>query len=366
MTRYGFWIAGLCFVWPLLFSSKAQAQTCGKFASPSVTGNLQQSKLKESSGLALSRKNPGVFWSHNDSGGKPRLFAFDAKGKGLGTFLLDGATNVDWEDMAAAPCPDGSPCLYVADVGDNLQRRNEIVIYRFKEPKADDSTAGKETTITGVEVFKLRYPDTAHNCETLLVHPKTRDILLVTKTLNRTSKIFGLAGDKRPGTHILESKGTLTTSEAFLTGGDWSPSGKQVVIRGYTTAFVYTVGSAAVPEDKHMTQGFELAKTAQGEAITFSLDGKSLWTTTEKLPAPIHQYTCSEWKAPPEPVKEPSKEITSVDGGTQEDGGKEVVVDVPPPSSSCSCEQTSASALFFLWLPALLLWGVRIRRRQVS
>ena len=142
MTHYGFWIAGLCFVFFLVFSSKVEAQTCGKFGPPSVSGNLQQSKLKESSGLALSRKNPGVFFSHNDSGGKPRVFAFDAKGKGLGTFILDGATNVDWEDIAAAPCPDGSPCLYVADVGDNNFQRREIAIYRFKEPKADNSTAG--------------------------------------------------------------------------------------------------------------------------------------------------------------------------------------------------------------------------------
>ncbi|MEK9751464.1 MAG: hypothetical protein VW236_07935 [Flavobacteriaceae bacterium] len=34
-------------------------------------------RLKEISGLVVSRKNPGVFWVHNDSGDAPVLYALD-------------------------------------------------------------------------------------------------------------------------------------------------------------------------------------------------------------------------------------------------------------------------------------------------
>ena len=31
-------------------------------------------ELRESSGLGISRTRPGVFWTHNDSGDRPRLY----------------------------------------------------------------------------------------------------------------------------------------------------------------------------------------------------------------------------------------------------------------------------------------------------
>ena len=34
-------------------------------------------EVRESSGLAVSRAYPGVFWTHNDSGDRPRLYALD-------------------------------------------------------------------------------------------------------------------------------------------------------------------------------------------------------------------------------------------------------------------------------------------------
>ena len=38
-------------------------------------------ELQESSGLAISRTQPGVLWSHNDSGDGPTLYAIDMSGK---------------------------------------------------------------------------------------------------------------------------------------------------------------------------------------------------------------------------------------------------------------------------------------------
>ena len=62
-------------------------------------------ELRESSGLAVSRMQPGVLWSHNDSGDAPTLYAIDVKGHLLATVAVANVVARDWEDIAAGPCP---------------------------------------------------------------------------------------------------------------------------------------------------------------------------------------------------------------------------------------------------------------------
>src|SRR5687768_11837050 len=68
--------------------------------------------LQEASGAALSRRAPGVLWSHNDSG-QPIVHAVDvATGTERGRVRISNATVEDWEDVSVGPCPGGS-CLYI-------------------------------------------------------------------------------------------------------------------------------------------------------------------------------------------------------------------------------------------------------------
>ncbi|VAX19112.1 hypothetical protein MNBD_IGNAVI01-2275, partial [hydrothermal vent metagenome] len=68
-------------------------------------GIIESNEINEASGIAASRKNPGLFWTHNDSGDNARLFAFDSLGRHRGEFLLAGIQNRDWEDIAIGPGP---------------------------------------------------------------------------------------------------------------------------------------------------------------------------------------------------------------------------------------------------------------------
>ncbi|MCX6622811.1 MAG: hypothetical protein NTY38_17450, partial [Acidobacteria bacterium] len=90
-----------------------------------IIANLKNREVSESSGIATSLRNPGIFWTHNDSGDGPYVYAFDKAGGNRGTFHLEGAKAVDWEDMAAGPCPraPATPCLYLGDIGDNDRNR---------------------------------------------------------------------------------------------------------------------------------------------------------------------------------------------------------------------------------------------------
>ena len=62
--------------------------------------------LDEASGLSASWRRPGVYWTHNDSpGGKVEnyLYAFGQAGTQKARVQLQGAKNLDWEDLASAP-----------------------------------------------------------------------------------------------------------------------------------------------------------------------------------------------------------------------------------------------------------------------
>src|SRR5687767_14630941 len=47
------------------------------YGAPVHLVNLENQSVKESSGIAASRRNAGIFWTHNDSGDGPFIYAFD-------------------------------------------------------------------------------------------------------------------------------------------------------------------------------------------------------------------------------------------------------------------------------------------------
>jgi hypothetical protein len=80
------------------------------------TGTIQNSSINEASGIAASRMNPNVLWTHNDSGDSARVFAMTAAGTNLGTYSISGASATDWEDIAVGPGPSaGAQYLVVPD-----------------------------------------------------------------------------------------------------------------------------------------------------------------------------------------------------------------------------------------------------------
>lgn len=90
------------------------------FAGRVDRGLLEEDEITEASGLPSSHRNPGVFWTHNDSGDLNRVFALDDHGGHLGTYTIAGTTNRDWEDIATGPGPDpGRSYLFIGEIGDN-------------------------------------------------------------------------------------------------------------------------------------------------------------------------------------------------------------------------------------------------------
>ena len=299
-----------------LFGQNAHAHpTCQHYRKAQKSGNFANKKIDECSGLTSSKLNKGVWWTHNDSGGRPRIYAFDKTGKDLGYFDVPGASNFDWEDIATGPCPDGRPCIYIADIGDNMSIRPNIRIYRVHEPKVDinNPTNGKTELAA---YFVLTYPDGAHDCETLFIHPKTHDIILVSKERKwNGGNVYVLPGHVAPGKATLRKVTTLKLPNgARFTGGDISPNGDQVVLRTYSTAYLYNVDISGIPTEKNKLMQLAMPFMTQGEAIGYSADARTILTATENRPAPIFELSCLD----PIPPKEPKKEKIVQPEPTQE------------------------------------------------
>ena len=86
----------LALVLSLQLADPAAITRTGVFASP---------RVKESSGIAVSRTHRGLLWTHNDSGDGPYLYATDTTGADRGARRLPVDDPIDWEDMAEGPCP---------------------------------------------------------------------------------------------------------------------------------------------------------------------------------------------------------------------------------------------------------------------
>lgn len=237
------------------------------------------SDVRETSGLAQSRSAPHRFWTHNDAGNEPVLFAIDTAGKLAGRVRVPGATLVDWEDIEAGPCEAGS-CLYVADIGDNDGKRDSVTVYVVPEPAADGATASRATAI------HAKYPDGSRDAEALFVLP-SGDVYIVTKGRETDIALYRLPkGGQRAGkATTLERVRDLwpepKNQDDRVTAATASPDGKWVAIRTLSALHLYPA-AALTGKGKVSPVTTDLGSVGgkQGEAVVLQNDG-TVWLTSE-------------------------------------------------------------------------------------
>jgi hypothetical protein len=271
------------------------------YGTPTRIANLKIAAVDESSGLAASHLNPNVYWTHNDSGDGPLVYAFDSTGESRGVFRVTGAQARDWEDMAIGPGPGrGQSYLYLGDIGDNDKKRAEIVVYRVAEPKltaADkNSTKSNPRTTAAADVIRLRYPDGKYDAETLLVHPTSGNLYILTKEMLRNSVVYEAAAPLVPGQVITMKRiGEIKVPSLMggvLTGGSISPDGRRVALCDYLQGYEAVLPAASRNFNdiwKQKLTGFNLGQREQGESITYRADGRALLATSEGKSAPLFQ-----------------------------------------------------------------------------
>lgn len=239
------------------------------------TAVLLAPRLGESSGAVVSRRNPGIVWTHNDSGDGPYLYATDSAGTDLGFVRIGGARAVDWEDIAAGPCVrTRDTCLYISDTGDNAARRPYGVIYRVVEPAPPRSPADTARVIAILDSLVVRFPDRPRDAEGLAITPDGW-LLLVSKDRSGPPRLYRARVPAASEVVQLEDRGPLPITWSLLRGrivtaADASPDGSLFVARTYVSIHLFSLANGVV-EPLMAENGVPVPVVEdQGEAVAFS------------------------------------------------------------------------------------------------
>ncbi len=267
-----------------------------RYGEPGLIAELRDPQINESSGLACSRRTEGVFWTHNDSGDGPRIYAFDTAGKLLAAFDVEGAQARDWEDMASFVRGEEAPLLLLADVGDNRRQRAGCVLYLVAEPAIgedrEDDAGGAEL----VRTVEFTYEDGPRDCEAVAVDPTGDTVYLVEKSLLKPAGVYELplAADGDGGPAIARRVAAVPVRAA--TAMDISPDGRRALVLTYLHGFEY----ARAP-DETWAQAFarpprlvRMPPRPQGESLCYGPDGVTLYLTSEGSPMPLWRVPVAE------------------------------------------------------------------------
>lgn len=267
---------------------------------PVRVAGLADDRIREASGIAASRRTPGLYYIHNDSGDAARVFLVNREGTTVATLELTGATNRDYEDIAIAPgASPGTFDVCVADIGDNAERRSEVAIYRFAE--VDPADVSESAVSVAVTKFAFRYEDGAHNAEAFFVHPQTGDGYVLTKRSDGRSDVYLLAApwaaEERvtiPRIATLGLPESITPLLTIVTAADISPDGRRLSTRSYLGGWEWTLAAEIGAEQftlifDTVPIGLRLAVEIQGEAIAYSADGGALVTVSERVPTALNE-----------------------------------------------------------------------------
>jgi hypothetical protein len=208
-------------------SAPSAEPSCPPVVESTVTGMVANPALNEISGMVVGHRMEGVLWVEEDSGNEAAMYALKPTGEVVADVTVDGATNVDWEDLAWA-----NGRLWVGDIGDNGRSRSEIQVYSFREPE------DRGVTRVDATIVRLRYEDGPHDAEALFVDPRDELLYIIVKQLIEPgSAVYAVPlREVRPG-EVGVLRLVALVPLPIVTAADLGPAG--IVVRNYLTTLVF-------------------------------------------------------------------------------------------------------------------------------
>jgi hypothetical protein len=292
------------------------AEPAAVAAGARVDFRFEDSRIDESSGLAVSVHHPHTLWTVNDSGDSARVFAVDTRtGATVGVHTFD-ATVRDVEALAITP----QGRMLVADIGDNGARRDVVRVFWFAEP-----ALGKTSGPRGAS-WELAYPDGPHNAEALAVDPRSGRVVVVTK--DRVGGIYALP--KEPSRTGLNRLTKVASAPATVTDAVFLPDGSALAVRTYTSLHLLDPDTFAPLTSTLLPlqpQGETLAVAPGGTGLLVGSEGKGSRVQQVDLPSlPGADPTTS----PPSPT--PSHPASSTTVASPASGSGAAQGDTPTPA----------------------------------
>ena len=203
---------------------------------PNVTkvGSLDHSAITESSGIVASRKYPGIYWTHNDKGNLPHIFAIDDKGKLIAEFRVS-ANNDDWEDIAT----DDAGNLYIGRIGNNEGRADVVAVYRVPEPDME-RTRTRPGRAAPDKTWRIKYPAKPFDAESLFIH-KNFAYLIDKRNDGKNAALYRFPLDAAEQV-TLEEVAKLPI-DAPVTAADISPDGARLAVLCTEGLYLFSINN---------------------------------------------------------------------------------------------------------------------------
>jgi hypothetical protein len=263
-------------------------------------GHLANPHITEASGIASSRLYPSLLWVINDGGNEPLLFAVGIDGADLGTFRVEDAENYDWEALASFELQDRA-YLLIADVGDNWEQRETCSLYVVKEPAITKIGLSSDTDVNIVWRIRFTYEEGPRDCEAVAVDAARRRVLLMSKR-GLVPTLYELPLQPTEDDTIAVAR-RLTSVPYFTwpTAMDLSIDGLSAVVLTYNSAYLFSRRQNQDWADafEKQPQQLQFSNLRQQEAACFGFYGKSVYVTSEKIPAPLVRIALEESETEP-------------------------------------------------------------------
>jgi hypothetical protein len=277
---------------------------------PEAVGSMPAGR-RETSGVAVSRRDGKLLWTHGDSGGEPVLDAIAGDGALRGKLRIAGVKNEDWEDLASFEL-DGRAWLLIADTGDNKAGRGECSLLVVEEPAADKLAPEVERIANVAWRIPVIYPDGPRDVEAVAVDVRAERVYLLAKRTKPHGLYVLPLRPTPPGRPMapMERVGEIASfpaaegAEALLptargayraqpTGMDFAADGSAAVIVTYGDVLLYSrngdeawAAALARPPLRLTPHGL-----AQAEAVCFgAATGTDIYVTSEGKAAALLRY----------------------------------------------------------------------------
>ncbi len=281
----------MCFSLPIM---TAVLLAAGPPSDWEVLGKFDLRAIPEASGIVKSRRYPGIFWVHNDSGNPPALFAIRRDGTIVREFRL-AAPNIDWEDIAA----DEKGHLYIGDIGNNGGLLAIRAVYRIDEPNPEKAVTNP-LPIVAATFYALPRSD-RFDAEGLYYDAASSSAIIVSKRFDRReAELFAVpfsppAPLLRPATP--RRIGVLPRFVEPATGASVSVDGRLLAVCSSTVIRIYRRGRDRpwdltaelwhdAPDVEGITwDGFDLILVSEGRGVNRVTE--AAWTRAKAAGEPV-------------------------------------------------------------------------------
>ncbi|AYC40454.1 WD40 repeat domain-containing protein [Streptomyces griseorubiginosus] len=266
---------------------------------------ISDPRITESSGLAASRRHPGIYWTHNDQDTGAYLYAVDsATGRTVARITMTGVgTPRDVEAIAIGPGNE----IWVGDIGDNDGVTWPYVwIYKVPEPKEL-----KDQTVKATQ-YVVKYSDGSRDAESMVVHPRTGRVYIIDKQEDGGHLYEGPAKLSSTGTNLFRPTVPI---DLWATDAAFSPNGEQLVVRGYFGGLWYDWNDGALKKRGRLS-----VPLGQGESVSYSPDGTKLLLGMEGANSEVEAQDAPGGSGSDSPSGGGSSSASGSDGGGDSNG----------------------------------------------